>query len=92
MSNWEKYEQAAERGPFSIFIKILLLVVGISIVIGVVGFVAYPFIQARRVYENIVRSMRDPGLLEYMDCRLLRMRVFPVGNLKRSMKSSPCTS
>ena len=34
--------------------------------------------KARQVYEDIVRRMRDPGLLEYMDARLLRMRVFPI--------------
>ncbi len=34
--------------------------------------------KARRIYEDIVRRMRDPGLLEYMGGRLLRMRVFPI--------------
>jgi Ca-activated chloride channel family protein len=34
--------------------------------------------KARKVYEDIVRRMRDPGLLEYMDDGLLRMRVFPI--------------
>ncbi len=34
--------------------------------------------KARQVYEDIVRRMRDPGLLEYMGTDLLKMRVFPV--------------
>jgi len=34
--------------------------------------------KARQVYEEIVRRTRDPGLLEYMDGNLLRMRIFPV--------------
>ena len=34
--------------------------------------------EAQRIYEEIVRRMRDPGLLEYWEGRLLRMRVFPV--------------
>jgi Ca-activated chloride channel family protein len=34
--------------------------------------------KARRVYEDIVRRLRDPGLLEYLDSNLLRMRVFPI--------------
>ncbi len=34
--------------------------------------------KARRIYRDIVRRMRDPGLLEFMDCGLLKMRVFPV--------------
>jgi Ca-activated chloride channel family protein len=34
--------------------------------------------KARSVYEEIVRRARDPGLLEYMDSSILRMRVFPV--------------
>ena len=34
--------------------------------------------KARKIYEDIVRRMRDPGLLEYMDGQLLKMRVFPI--------------
>ncbi len=34
--------------------------------------------KARQVYEDIVRRLRDPGLLEYMDSGLLRLRVFPI--------------
>ncbi len=34
--------------------------------------------KARRVYEEIVRRAKDPGLLEYMDGNLLRMRIYPV--------------
>ena len=34
--------------------------------------------KARQVYEDIVRRMRDPALLEYMDSGLLRLRVFPI--------------
>lgn len=34
--------------------------------------------KARQIYTDIVRRMRDPGLLERMDDRLFRVRVFPV--------------
>ncbi|RMG16591.1 MAG: VWA domain-containing protein, partial [Deltaproteobacteria bacterium] len=34
--------------------------------------------KARAIYEGIVRRMRDPGLLEYVDHQLFRARVFPV--------------
>ncbi|MCX5672543.1 MAG: VWA domain-containing protein, partial [Planctomycetota bacterium] len=34
--------------------------------------------RARQVYEEIVRRSKDPGLLEYMDSNLLRLRIFPV--------------
>ena len=51
-NNWGKYERAAEKGPFSIFWKLMLLFIGISVVCTVVGVVSYPFIQARRVYEK----------------------------------------
>lgn len=34
--------------------------------------------QASTIYENIVRSMRDPGLLELIGERLFRARVFPI--------------
>jgi Ca-activated chloride channel family protein len=34
--------------------------------------------QARRIYEQIVREMRDPGLLEYAGRNLFRASVYPV--------------
>lgn len=33
---------------------------------------------ARKIYEDIVRSMRDPALLEYMGRNLFKARVYPV--------------
>lgn len=33
---------------------------------------------ARRIYEDIVRRMKDPGLLEYMGRNLFRARVYPI--------------
>lgn len=34
--------------------------------------------QARRIYNDIVRQMRDPGLLEYAGCGLFRANVYPI--------------
>jgi len=34
--------------------------------------------QARQTYEEIVRSMRDPALLEYADRGAVRARIFPI--------------
>jgi len=34
--------------------------------------------QARHIYEDIVRRTRDPGLLEYAEGRLFRLKVFPI--------------
>jgi Ca-activated chloride channel family protein len=34
--------------------------------------------KAREIYEGIVRRMRDPGLLEWIDYNLFKVRVFPV--------------
>ncbi|HSA96448.1 MAG TPA: VIT and VWA domain-containing protein, partial [Acidobacteriota bacterium] len=34
--------------------------------------------EARRIYEDIVRRMRDPGILEYMGRNLFRARVYPI--------------
>jgi Ca-activated chloride channel homolog len=34
--------------------------------------------KARRIYEDIVRSMRDPGLLEYIGNGAFRVRIFPI--------------
>ena len=34
--------------------------------------------RAAQVYTDIVRRMKDPGLLEYIGSNLLRLRVFPV--------------
>lgn len=34
--------------------------------------------KARGIYEDIVRRMRDPGLIEYLDENLFQVRVFPI--------------
>ncbi|MFQ6037437.1 MAG: VIT domain-containing protein [Candidatus Aminicenantales bacterium] len=34
--------------------------------------------KARRVYEDIVRRMRDPALLEYVGRNMFRARIFPI--------------
>src|SRR5260370_6360140 len=34
--------------------------------------------KARQIYTDIVSRTKDPGLLEYMDNHLLRMKVFPI--------------
>ncbi len=33
---------------------------------------------ARKTYESIVRTMRDPALLEWVDGNIFKMRVFPI--------------
>jgi len=35
--------------------------------------------EARRRYDTVVRSNRDPGLLEWAGCRMFSARVFPIG-------------
>jgi len=41
--------------------------------------------KARRIYEDIVRRMRDPALLEYVGAGMLKARIFPIepGSEKR---------
>src|SRR5438045_3433976 len=34
--------------------------------------------EARQQYEEIVRRMVDPGLLEYADYKTVRARIFPI--------------
>lgn len=34
--------------------------------------------EARRIYEEIVRRVRDPGLLEYAGTNLFQARIFPI--------------
>jgi len=34
--------------------------------------------QARQIYNNIVRQIQDPGLVEYVDGRLFQASIFPV--------------
>lgn len=34
--------------------------------------------KARKIYEDIVRSMKDPALLEYAEQDLFRLRIFPI--------------
>lgn len=37
-----------------------------------------PADKARRIYEDIVRTMRDPALLEYAGRDLFKVRIFPI--------------
>ncbi|MCA9521398.1 MAG: VWA domain-containing protein [Myxococcales bacterium] len=34
--------------------------------------------QARQIYESIVRRMRDPGLIEYINHKLFKARIYPI--------------
>ncbi len=34
--------------------------------------------EARKTYEDIVRALKDPALLEYMDRNLFKLRVYPI--------------
>jgi len=34
--------------------------------------------KARHLYEDIVRKLRDPALLEYADSDLFKVRIFPI--------------
>lgn len=52
--SWKSYESAIERGPFSIFLKIFLLIIGISIVVGVAGILFNPFKQGARIIEKTI--------------------------------------
>ena len=37
-----------------------------------------PADEAQQIYESIVRQARDPGLIEFIGRRLLKMRIFPI--------------
>lgn len=34
--------------------------------------------KARRIYESIVRRMKDPGLIEYLNRQLFQARIYPI--------------
>ena len=34
--------------------------------------------EARKIYEDIVRKTLDPALLEYANCKLFKIRIFPI--------------
>lgn len=45
--------------------------------------------KARKIYEDIVRQMRDPGLLEYMGQGVFKTRIYPINPLsEKSVKLS----
>lgn len=47
--------------------------------------------KARKIYEDIVRKMKDPALLEYMGTRMFKARVFPIpanGDVRIELKYS----
>lgn len=50
--SWDRYKKAAERGPFSIGIMIILLIVGLSIMGGVIGYSKGWFEEAGKVAQE----------------------------------------
>lgn len=52
--SWNKWESAAERGPWSLFTRLLVLFVAITVVVGIAGFVLNPFRQAGRIVDKTI--------------------------------------
>ncbi len=51
--------------------------------------------KATDIYEGIVRRLKDPGLLEYVDSDVFRARVFPylpMGSSASSSRSARCST
>ncbi|MBF0544109.1 MAG: VWA domain-containing protein [Candidatus Riflebacteria bacterium] len=45
--------------------------------------------KARKIYEDIVRQMRDPGLLEFMGTGIFKTRIYPIeANSEKKIKLS----
>jgi len=49
---WEDYERAADRGPMSIAVKVILAVFAFSVLIGGLGYVAGWFGEAAKVVQD----------------------------------------
>ena len=48
-----------------------------------------PAAKARQIYEDIVRKLKDPALLEYADRDVFKVRIFPIEpNSKKRIKLS----
>ena len=52
--SWKKWESAAERGPWPLFVRLGVLCLAIVVVVGIAGFVLNPFRQAGRVIEKTI--------------------------------------
>jgi len=50
--SWESWNRVAKKGPMAIIWRVVALVVVLSVVIGVTGFVLNPFRQARRIIDK----------------------------------------
>ncbi len=88
---WDSYEKAAERGPMSLFFKVLGPLLVVIIVIGVVGFVFNPFRQAARVIEKTMDA--DNVLYNYewfkqrnQDVKALNAKVKSTDAMTRQFK------
>ncbi|MBI5359310.1 MAG: VWA domain-containing protein [Planctomycetes bacterium] len=45
--------------------------------------------RAKQIYEDIVRSMKDPALLEYVGTKMFKLRIFPIeANSEKRVKLS----
>lgn len=52
--SWGSWEKTAKKGPAGIVLRIAFAVVGISIVLGAVGFALNPFQQAGRIINKTI--------------------------------------
>lgn len=49
---WEDYEKAAEKGPMSLALKVMLAIIGLSVFIGVIGYGLGWFGEAAKVAQQ----------------------------------------
>lgn len=59
--SWESYETAAEKGPGALILKVLILILGLSILVGSVGYGLGWFSDAAQVAKEEFgpKAMRD---------------------------------
>ena len=48
-----------------------------------------PAAKARAIYEDIVRKLKDPALLEYADRDVFKVRIFPIEPRSKSASNLP---
>jgi hypothetical protein len=52
--SWDRFERAAEKGPWAITWRVILFVAGVGFFIGIIAFLVNPLIQGGRIVEKTI--------------------------------------
>ena len=63
--SWKSYEKAVEKGPMAIFLKVFLVILAVSLIVGVTGYIIGWFGEAGKVVQEEFGAKAALGKYEW---------------------------